>query len=221
MFFTDGDVISAPPQSADPNLAFDADFRAALMAAIPPLRAYARSMAGNADTADDLVQETLVKAWAARARFIPGTNMRAWTHVILRNLYYSQARRVRFTGEWNDLDAELRLAVPARQDGHVALADLARAMQQLPDEQREALIMMGAGGMSCEEVASLCNCAVGTIKSRVARARVALRNLLENGQLAQRRSERPQTRVSTFDQIMHEAVALSQPRLSQGSSSYA
>ena len=212
MFFVDQDASFTPPHSATDERALDTVFRTALMAAVPPLRAYARSLAGNADTADDLVQETLAKAWVARARFVPGTNMRAWTHVILRNVFFSLNRRARFAGEWNDFDADLRLAVPAQQDAHVALADLVRAMQQLPADQREALIMIGAGGMTCEDVAALCDCAVGTIKSRVSRARNALRALLENGQLAQKRSDRVATDISALDQIMQEAVALGETR---------
>ena len=186
----------------------DDTFKSALAATIPPLRAYARLLSGNADTADDLVQETLVKAWVARDRFIAGSNIRAWTHVILRNVYFSQNRRARFKGEWNEFDADALLAVAPRQDAHVALGDLMRAMQQLPVDQRDALIMMGAGGMTCEEVAAICDCAIGTIKSRVARARSALRALLDGGQLAQRRADRPKSPVSVLDQIMNEAIAL-------------
>lgn len=208
MCFVQVPTVSAVAASANCAPAADGPFRQALAAAIPALRAYARLLSGSVDAADDLVQETLVKAWVARDRFIAGSNIRAWTHVILRNVYFSQHRRARFKGEWNEFDAEALLAVAPRQDDHVALGDLMRAMQQLPAEQREALIMMGAGGMTCDEVAVICDCAVGTIKSRVARARSALRALLDGGQLAQRRGDRPQPRGSVFDQIMHEAVVL-------------
>lgn len=208
MFSAHSTSITAPIADNDSKSLKDSDFRIALAAAIPPLRAYARMLSGNADTADDLVQETLVKAWVARDRFIPGSNIRAWTHVILRNVYFSLNRRARFKGEWNEFDADTLLAVSPRQDSHIALGDLMRAMQQLPVEQREALIMMGAGGMTCEEVAAICDCAIGTIKSRVARARSALRALLDGGQLVLRRADRPESQVSALDQIMHEAVSL-------------
>jgi len=130
------------------------------------------------DLADDLVQETLMKAWAARARFQAGTNMRAWTFIILRNLYLSQMRRSRFRGEWDDLVADRILAAPAGQDKQVELGDMQRALLHLPQPQREALILVGAGGFAYEEAAEICGVAVGTIKSRVARGRVAVLELL-------------------------------------------
>jgi RNA polymerase sigma-70 factor (ECF subfamily) len=139
--------------------------------------------------ADDLVQETMLKAWNARQRFAAGTNMRAWTFIILRNIFLSQMRRNRFRGEWDDLAAERMLAAPAGQDKIVELSDLHRAMQQLPTAQREALILIGAGGFAYEEAAEICGVAIGTIKSRVARGRVALEQLLESGALPQRRSD--------------------------------
>ena len=188
-----------------------AAFKAALAAEIPHLRAYGRSLSGNADLADDLVQETMLKAWTARERFVAGSSMRAWTHVILRNAYFSIARRARFKGEWDELAADLLLAVPPAQEGHVALGDLQRALMQLPAEQREALILIGASGMSCEDVAAISQCAVGTVKSRVARARTALRALLEGGKLAKTRGDAPASGATAFDQIMHQANLLSAP----------
>jgi RNA polymerase sigma-70 factor, ECF subfamily len=189
----------------------DAAFKALLASAIPHLRAFGRSLSGNADLADDLVQDTMLKAWLARDRFIAGTNMRAWTHVILRNVYFSLVRRARFKGEWDEYSADLMLAVPAGQESHIALSDMQRALMQLPAEQREALILMGAGGMTCEEVAAISQCAVGTVKSRVARARVALRALLEGGQLQIARAEVPSSATAPFDQIMQQAHDLAAP----------
>lgn len=186
----------------------DARFRADLAAAIPHLRAYGRSLSGNADLADDLVQETMLKAWLARGRFVDGSSMRAWTHVILRNAYFSITRRARFKGEWDDFAADLLLAVPPAQDHQVALADLHRALMQLPATQREALILMGASGMSCEEVAEIAQCAVGTVKSRVARARISLRRLIDQGQLDVARAAVPGNLPSALDQIMHQAQQL-------------
>ena len=196
--------------AADQSLS-DKDFKKLLAEAIPHLRAFGRSLSGNADTADDLVQETMLKAWTARDRFIAGTNMRAWTHVILRNVYFSQVRRAKFKGEWDEFSADLLLAEPAGQESHIALSDMQRALMQLPAEQREALILMGAGGMTCEEVAEISQCAVGTVKSRVARARVALRGLLEGGQLDVRRAEVPQSELPAFDQIMEQVRTLQAP----------
>lgn len=183
-------------------------FKIDLAAAIPHLRAYGRSLSGNADVADDLVQETMLKAWMARDRFVAGSSMRAWTHVILRNAYFSLARRARFKGEWDEYGADLLLAVRPAQEGHVALADMQRALMELPAPQREALILIGASGMSCEEVAAISGCAVGTVKSRVARARAALRALLDGGQLAQSRADGPVSALGALDQIMRQAQQL-------------
>ena len=165
----------------------DDEFKKELSQVIPHLRAFGRSLSGNRDLADDLVQETLLKAWAARARFQAGTNMRAWTFIILRNLFLSQMRRARFKGEWDDITASHVLAAPAGQEHHVELADMQRALMHLPQPQREALILVGAGGFAYEEAAEICGCAVGTIKSRVARGRVALEQLLTEGKLPSRR----------------------------------
>lgn len=164
----------------------DDDFRTQLGEVIPHLRAFGRSLSGNRDTADDLVQETLLKAWAARDRFHAGTSMRAWTFTILRNLFLSQMRRARFKGEWDDLTAERSLAAPASQHGSVDLSDMQRALMELPETQREALILVGAGGFAYEEAAEICGVAVGTIKSRVARGRVALEELMQGGTLPPR-----------------------------------
>ena len=124
----------------------DPDFKEQLASVIPHLRAFGRSLSGSRDLADDLVQETLLKAWAARKRFQAGTNMRAWTFIILRNLFLSQMRRARFKGEWDEITASKLLAAPASQDRHVELGDMQRALMHLPQPQREALILVGAGG---------------------------------------------------------------------------
>ena len=183
-------------------------FKAELAAVIPQLRGYARSLSGNRDTADDLVQETLLKAWAARDRFEPGTNIRAWTFIILRNQFLSQVRRARFHGEWDEIAADRLLSAPAGQDKKVELADLERAMRQLPQAQREALILVGAGGFAYEEAATICGCAVGTIKSRVARGRAALESMLAEGRLPSRRTD-AEGPSAPFDTILREVDALS------------
>jgi RNA polymerase sigma factor (sigma-70 family) len=186
----------------------DDDFKAELAQVIPQLRAFGRSLSGNRDLADDLVQETLMKAWAARARFQAGTNMRAWTFIILRNLFLSQMRRSRFTGEWDELVADRLLAAPAGQDRQIELGDVERALQHLPQSQREALILVGAGGFAYEEAAEVCGVAVGTIKSRVARGRVALEALMA-GSTLKPRSEHERGPSSALDTIMAEVDLLS------------
>jgi RNA polymerase sigma-70 factor (ECF subfamily) len=189
----------------------DDDFKRELAAVIPHLRAFGRSLSGSRDLADDLVQETLLKAWAARNRFQAGTNMRAWTFIILRNHYLSQMRRSRFRGEWDDVTADRLLAAPAGQDKHVELSDMQRALLQLPQPQREALILVGAGGFAYEEAAEICGVAVGTIKSRVARGRAALEQILESGALPSRRGhEVPENGV--LSEIMDDVDRLSRGR---------
>ncbi|WP_010215711.1 sigma-70 family RNA polymerase sigma factor [Sphingomonas sp. PAMC 26621] len=192
----------------------DPEFKKELAQVIPHLRAFGRSLSGNRDLADDLVQETLMKAWAARQRFQAGTNMRAWTFIILRNLYLSQMRRARFKGEWDDLVADRILAAPASQDKHVELGDMQRALLHLPQPQREALILVGAGGFAYEEAAEICGVAVGTIKSRVARGRVALEAVMGNNLLPSRRTHSNEPGMSALDTIMGEVDDLSRDRRS-------
>lgn len=186
----------------------DDAFKAALVDVIPHLRAFARSLSGNRDLADDLVQEALMKAWVARARFQAGTSMRAWTFIILRNLFLSQVRRGRFRGEWDDQVADRLLAAPASQDRHVELGDVQRALLKLPMAQREAIILVGAGGFAYEEAADICGVAVGTIKSRVARGRMALETLIKEGSFEPRSEQSAQTQTA-LEAIMGEVDALS------------
>lgn len=200
------------PEAAEDRVQLsDVEFKAQLTAIVPHLRAFGRSLSGNRDLADDLVQETLLKAWAARSRFQAGTNMRAWTFIILRNHYLSQVRRNRFRGEWDDLTADRILAAPASQDKHIDLTDLQRALQELPQPQREALILVGAGGFAYEEAAEICGVAVGTIKSRVARGRTALEAILEQGALPAR-STHHSSSDGVLTEIMDEVDRLSEGR---------
>lgn len=150
-----------------------------LVALAPELRAFALSLSRNASTADDLVQETVLKAWAKLDSFEPGTNMRAWLFTILRNTFYSDTRKSK--REVADVDGAhaARLSQKPDHDGRLALRDFAVAFATLPDEQREALILIGASGMSYEEAARTCGCAVGTIKSRLNRGRARLAELLD------------------------------------------
>jgi RNA polymerase sigma-70 factor (ECF subfamily) len=197
---------------AEPVPLSDSDFKDQLAAVIPHLRAFGRSLSGSRDLADDLVQETLLKAWAARKRFQAGTNMRAWTFIILRNLFLSQMRRARFKGEWDEITAATILAAPASQDRHIELGDMQRALMHLPQPQREALILVGAGGFAYEEAAEICGCAVGTIKSRVARGRVALETLLSSGKMPSRRQHRSDPNKSALQTIMGQVDELSRDR---------
>ncbi len=160
----------SPPRSSDP----DAQFKQGLLELIPFLRAFARSLCGNPDAADDLAQETLVKAWQSRRMFAAGTNLKAWLFTILRNQFYSDRRRAWRQAAWDQDAAERIPGTSSEQTAAAELSDTARALRSLSDEQREALILVGAGGFSYEAAAAICNCAVGTVKSRVARARKSL-----------------------------------------------
>lgn len=154
------------------------DFRRELLARLPALRAFAVSLCGRHDQADDLVQNTILKAWAHQESFTPGSNMKAWLFQILRNDFYSTLRISR--RELQDIDGRhsARLAVHADQHAALDLKDFRRALEALPDDQREAIVLIGASGFSYEEAAGICGCAVGTLKSRVNRARTRLRELL-------------------------------------------
>jgi RNA polymerase sigma-70 factor, ECF subfamily len=149
-----------------------------LMAAIPNLRAFAMSLCGNTARADDLVQETLVRAWSKLQSFEEGTNLKAWLFTILRNLFFSEHRKRRREVEDADGHLSAQLAVHPEQLGHMDMLDFRVALLQLPTDQREALILVGAEGFSYEEAAVISGCAVGTIKSRVNRARGRLTDLL-------------------------------------------
>ena len=157
------------------------EFREHLVAAIPGLRAFGFSLTARNDRADDLVQETLMKAWKHYDSFEPGTNMKAWLYTILRNEFYTQLRKRKREVEDADGLYSNRVAVHAEQDGHLDMADLRIALAKLPEDQREAIILVGASGFSYEEAAVICKVAVGTIKSRVNRARARLAVLLQIG----------------------------------------
>jgi RNA polymerase sigma-70 factor, ECF subfamily len=145
-----------------------------LLRAIPNLRAFAMSLCGDASRADDLVQETLVKAWDNLASFQEGTNLKAWLFTILRNFFFSEHRKRRREVEDADGHLSAQLSVQPEQLGHMDFEDFRKALQKLPTDQREALILVGAEGFSYEEAAVISGCAVGTIKSRVNRARSRL-----------------------------------------------
>jgi RNA polymerase sigma-70 factor, ECF subfamily len=150
----------------------------AMLRLVPNLRAFAVSLCGNIERADDLVQETLLKAWNNIDDFEEGTNLRAWLFTILRNTYFSDCRRRRREVEDRDGVKAADLSVHPEQPGHLDMEDFRKALDSLPADQREALVLVGAAGFSYEEAAAISGCAVGTIKSRVNRARSKLIELL-------------------------------------------
>ena len=156
-----------------------ADPRDELVDHLPALRAFALSLTRNGAAADDLVQDTIVKAWTNIEKFQAGTNMRAWLFTILRNTFYSGRRKAK--REVPDVDGVFTagLAEKPNHDGRLQLTDFRKAFEQLPDEQREALILVGAQGFSYEEAAAMCGCAIGTIKSRANRGRSKLAELMQ------------------------------------------
>ena len=149
-----------------------------MLAAIPNLRAFAMSLSGNADRADDLVQETVMRAMTSIGSFTPGTNMAAWLFTILRNSFRSQYRKRRREVEDPDGSYLASLKLPAEQFGRLEFKELIEALAKLPHVQREALLLVAASGFSYDEAAAICEVAVGTIKSRVFRARQLLAELL-------------------------------------------
>lgn len=159
----------------------DNAFKRELVTLIPHLRAFARTLTGDPTAADDLAQDAMMKAWDARASFQLGTNMKAWTFMILRNQFYSEKRRSWRQSQLDQDAAERTLVAVDDPEAPVALDELRMSLGMLPAEQREALILVGAGGFAYEEAAVICGCAVGTVKSRVSRARRALQAILEAG----------------------------------------
>ncbi|MDH4982008.1 sigma-70 family RNA polymerase sigma factor [Hyphomicrobium sp. D-2] len=149
-----------------------------LIAAIPNMRAFAISLCGNRDRADDLVQEALVKAWNHLDSFQEGTNLKAWLFTILRNAYFSELRKTKREIADSEGYHAAKLSAPPEQQGHLDLLDLNNALTKLPADQREALILVGAEGFSYEDAAAVAGCAVGTVKSRVNRARTRLNELM-------------------------------------------
>lgn len=175
----DGTDASEPESDAPQGIRDPARWREAVTAKAPALRAFAWSLARNPADADDLVQETLAKAWSSRDRFEPGTNLRAWLFTILRNSWYSTAARRRREVADEDGRHAARLTAEGNQEWSVELEALRAALDDLPPTHREAVVLVGAAGLSYEEAAEIAGCALGTIKSRVNRARNRLAEALE------------------------------------------
>ncbi|MEM5477908.1 RNA polymerase sigma factor [Pacificibacter sp. AS14] len=146
---------------------------------LPAMRAFALSLTRSSSHADDLVQDAIMKAWENLSSFEVGTNMRAWLFTILRNTFYSDQRKRKREVQDSDGTFAATLTEKPDHDGRLAMAEFEQAFVQLKTEQREALMLVGAMGFSYEEAALTCGVALGTVKSRVNRARQRLSELLE------------------------------------------
>ena len=157
----------------------DPDIRHQIVALLPDLRAFARFLVRDRTVADDVVQDSIVRALGAVSQFQPGTNLKAWLFTILRNQFYEQARRRK--REATALQARFEEAETAdpQQVVQADIADLQQLMWRLPSTQREALLLVGAQEMSHEEAAAICGVPVGTMKARLSRARSSLAALME------------------------------------------
>jgi len=175
------------------------DFKTSLIALIPHLRAFSSVLCRNRELGEDLAQEALVKAWRAQNSFKPGTNLKAWLFTILRNEFMTYRRRAWRQAGWDE-DAMSSRPVACGQHWSSELSDIERALSQLSDEKREALILVSVGGFSYEEAARISNCSVGTVKSRVFRARARLVAMLEENQTLPQR--RPRSQGTGFQQIL-------------------
>jgi len=203
----DDDEPAPRPPKATRSPERDLAFQKELVQLIPHLRAFARSLCNDPTQADDLAQEAMAKAWKARDSFEPGTSIKAWTFMILRNQFYSEKRRSWRTAPLDMEMAENTLLANDNPTVPMELLELRSALAKLPDDQREALILVGAGGMAYEEAAQVCQCAVGTIKSRVSRARRALETLL--AEAGSRQSNDHDIRADeAFNDILQQAQAL-------------
>ncbi|MBA4326587.1 MAG: RNA polymerase subunit sigma [Rhodobacter sp.] len=158
--------------------ALHADPRDRLAGAIPKLRAFAISLARDATMADDLVQDTILKAWSNIEKFDPATNLDAWLFTILRNTFYSSLRKTRREVQDSDGVHAASLSVKPDHDGHMAMREFQKAFDLLSPEHREVLILVGASGFTCEEASEMMGVAIGTVKSRASRARKRLAELL-------------------------------------------
>ena len=188
-------------------------FQRDLVALIPQLRAFSRSMCSRRELADDLAQDALMKAWRARDSFHSGTNLKAWLFTILRNTLYSHNRRA-----WRESQFEVgvaeRIEVPDNEQGWAAeLCDTSRALRTLPDAQRDAVILVGAGGFTYKDAAKICNTNTGTMKSRVARGRAALIGVLDGD--TPRLPNSPKHSLDGSEDILAQMSALTSARTSR------
>ncbi|XER21962.1 sigma-70 family RNA polymerase sigma factor [Fretibacter rubidus] len=197
---TPSDTVETPPV-LDEKL-----FKQELTDLIPHLRAFARSLCNNPTLADDVAQDAMLKAWKARQSFKPGSNLKAWTFTILRNQFYSIKRRSWRATSLDQQVAEQTIVASNDAEASVELNELRRGLDSLKDDQREALILVGASGLSYDEAAEICGCAVGTIKSRVSRARKNLETIINSGSFDSVADDVSATQA--INAIMDEADAL-------------
>lgn len=169
---------SLPRHEAPSPTSGSDEFRAEIIKLVPQLRAFSRGLTGSRDRADDLVQDTLMRAIAGEHLFRPGTNLRAWLFTILRNRHLSEFRRRRYDGGGVEDVPESMVAVSGNQQAALELKEVQALLMTVPVKLREALILVSAAGLSYEEAAAVCKCAVGTIKSRVNRARTEIAALM-------------------------------------------
>ena len=191
------------PQSSTAALRFQKDF----IAVIPHLRAFSRLMCGNRELAEDMAQEALAKAWRSRDRFEPGTNLKAWLFTILRNEFYSHGRRARRESEWDEqLGANIRAPAHA-QERAMELSDVVRALGALPEHQREAVILVAAGGFSYDGASEVCGTHPQTLKSRVSRGRASLLKFVDGKKPLPPRS--PARASEAVENVLAQLSALS------------
>jgi len=206
----DTGVVAASPRgqarSAAPQKQAEDAFERELIALLPHLRNFSRMLCRRQDFAEDITQETLIKAWRARDRFEPGTNLRAWLFTILRHEFYSHKRRAWRQSPWDENFADNIPAPANEQSWAMDLSDCTRALGQLPVGQRETVLLVGVGGFGYEEAANLLQSPVGTLKSRLARGRRNLTKLLAGDQPLRQRSG---TRATTgVDDILGQMAAV-------------
>lgn len=178
--------MTAKPETKKPP---EDEFKAQMLALLPSLRAFARGLCRDRDLADDVTQEAIARAWAARDSFTPGTNFRAWMFMIVRNQFYTSKRKSARMTSWDPEAAERILVQKPTQEMNLHVRDVSSALDKLPAQQREIVLLVAAAGMSYEEASEIAGCSLGTVKSRLARARVALMNLID-GQEAEAHEER-------------------------------
>jgi RNA polymerase sigma-70 factor (ECF subfamily) len=184
------------------------DVEAMLLDVIPHLRAFARSLTRNRDQADDLTHDAVVRALAAIDQFTPGTNFKAWMFTILRNLYYNECRKRWIKSTPLDEMGGDEPSIGPSQEANLEFNDFRRAFWQLNADQREVLILVGASGFSYEEAAEVCNCRVGTVKSRVSRARAELKQILEQGNLPGSRSDAAPLQPDGLEEFLGRETAI-------------
>ncbi|MHA7820075.1 MAG: sigma-70 family RNA polymerase sigma factor [Erythrobacter sp.] len=170
--------------SGDKTAEASDDFRDEIVSLIPSLRAFARGLCRDRELADDLVQDAMMRAWASRHTYKPGTNCRAWMFTILRNRFYSIVRKKGIKTVFEPEAAERILTQEPTQEDVIHLNDVNEAMAKLPEHQREVLLLIVGAGLSYEEAAEVADCNIGTVKSRLNRGRAAIKDMIDGSPAA-------------------------------------